>query len=63
VASTGLGYEAAPMGKRIKLCDIQNLKNNEAMTRVGLQRHSKKITYQLLLLSIHLLLIINFLFY
>jgi hypothetical protein len=23
-------------------CDLENLKNEEAMTRVGLQRHSKK---------------------
>jgi hypothetical protein len=25
------------------VCDLENLKNEEAMTRVGLQRHSKKI--------------------
>jgi len=24
------------------VCDIENLKNEEAMTRVGSQRHSKK---------------------
>jgi len=24
------------------VCDLENLKNEEAMTRVGLQRHSKK---------------------
>jgi len=25
------------------VCDLENLKNEEAMTRVGSQRHSKKI--------------------
>ena len=26
----------------VVVCDIENLKNEEAMTRVGSQRHSKK---------------------
>jgi len=29
----------------IVVCDLENLKNEEAMTRVGLQRHSKKIFF------------------
>jgi len=27
----------------VVVCDLENLKNEEAMTRVGSQRHSKKI--------------------
>ena len=27
------------------MCDLENLKNEEAMTRVGSQRHSKKKSY------------------
>ena len=27
------------------VCDLENLKNEEAMTRVGSQRHLKKIVY------------------
>jgi len=29
----------------VVLCDLENLKNEEAMTRIGLQRHSKKKKY------------------
>jgi len=29
----------------VVVCDLENLKNEEAMTRVGSQRHSKKYLY------------------
>ena len=29
------------------VCDLENLKNEEAMTRVGLQRHKKKYIYNI----------------
>jgi hypothetical protein len=29
----------------VVVCDLKNLKNEEAMTRVGSQRHSKKNNY------------------
>jgi len=29
----------------VVVCDLENLKNDEAMTRVGSQRHSKKNIY------------------
>ena len=29
----------------VVVCDLENLKNEEAMTRVGSQRHSKKKIY------------------
>jgi len=35
----------------VVVCDLENLKNEEAMTRVGSQRHSKKIY----LITIHCL--------
>jgi hypothetical protein len=30
---------------RVVVCDLQNLKNEEAMTRVGSQRHKKMTDY------------------
>jgi len=34
----------------VVVCDLKNLKNEEAMTRVGSQRHSKKRKDMLLIL-------------
>ena len=34
------------------VCDLENLKNEEAMTRVGSQRHSKKKKKKLLLVAV-----------
>jgi len=31
--------------RSVVVCDLENLKNEEAMTRVGSQRHSKNLLY------------------
>jgi hypothetical protein len=36
----------------IVVCDLENVKNEEAMTRVGSQRHKKKHTIKLLIIEI-----------
>ena len=35
----------------IVVCDLENLKNEEAMTRVGSQRHQKKIFFDIIMLD------------
>jgi len=41
----------------VVVCDLENLKNEEAMTRVGRQRHSKKKT----IIYLHLLQLLLYL--
>jgi hypothetical protein len=35
----------------VVVCDLENIKNEEAMTRVGSKRHSKKISDMIYLLT------------
>jgi len=43
VSATGWSLiQRSPTDCGESLCDLENLKNEEAMTRIGSQRHSKK---------------------